>query len=127
LKKNIQIFQDWFQKLTVMQKRYLAIACTVVFSALLTISVFMSLRVPVVEKIPGVPERITVFSPIPAQEIFFPDEPDYLPTVLFQREQRTGWTAEDAAEHWQDPLGFGEEQWRLRIEAAIDEFLEHVP
>jgi hypothetical protein len=64
---------------------------------------------------------------IPSEEIFLPDEPDFVPGVLLERERRAGWTAADAAPYWQDPLKNGEEYWRERIEAVIDEFLENVP
>jgi len=64
---------------------------------------------------------------IPPEEIFLPDEPDFVPGVLLERERRESWTAADAAPYWQDPLKDGEEYWRDRIEAVIDEFMEHVP
>ena len=64
---------------------------------------------------------------IPADELFLPDEPDFVPGVLLGREQRAAWTAEDAALHWQDPLRNGEQEWRDRIEKTIDEIMESVP
>jgi hypothetical protein len=60
-------------------------------------------------------------------ELFLPGEPDFVPGVLLEREQRTIWTAGDAAPLWQDPLKDGEEPWRNRIERAIDEIMESVP
>jgi hypothetical protein len=96
------------------------------FAALLTISVLISMSGSVQEELPGAPERLTIISPIPAEELFLPDEPDYLPGVLLERDRRSGWTYQDAEEYWQDPLMFGEEQWREKIEAAIDELLENV-
>ena len=123
----IQFVQEWFKRMPAEQKRLLALVCTVIFSGLLTYSVIMSLRGPGEEKIPSEPEGININSPIPPEELFLPDEPDYLPGVLLEREQRTSWTTEDASSYWQDPLKFGEEQWREKIEAAIDEFLERVP
>jgi len=130
LKKFIEIvnvIQDRFRNLTAVQKRWIAVVCTVVFSVVLTFSVIMSLRGPVKEEFPEGPGRLDFVSPIPAEDLFLPDEPDYLPGVLLEREQRLSWTEEDAAEYWQDPLRFGEEQWREKIEAAIDEILERVP
>jgi hypothetical protein len=128
LQKFIQSIKDRFSDLTVIERRHIAIACTVVFSSILIISVFLSLRRPAVEGVPrGAPERMSIFSPIPAEGLFLPDEPDYLPGVLLEREQRTSWTTDDATAHWQDPLRHGEEQWREKIEIAIDEFLERVP
>jgi hypothetical protein len=69
------------------------------------------------------PER----SLIPPSDLFLPEEPDFLPGVLLERERRTAWTAEDAAAYWQDPLRNGEEPWRQHIEKAIDELMERVP
>jgi hypothetical protein len=64
---------------------------------------------------------------IPADDLFLPDEPDFVPGILLEREQRAQWTADDAAPLWQDPLRNGEEPWRDRIERTIDEIMESVP
>jgi len=64
---------------------------------------------------------------IPHEDIFLPHEPDFVPDVILNREQRTAWTAEDAAPWWQDPLKDGEEPWRSRIEKIAEEILESVP
>ena len=76
---------------------------------------------PSAERLPA--RRVT----IPPEELFLPDEPDFVPGVLLERERRTVWTVEDAAPYWRDPLQNGEEQWRNRLEAAVDELLERVP
>ena len=64
---------------------------------------------------------------IPYEELFLPDEPDFIPGVILEREQRTVWTASDAAPWWQDPLKNGEEPWRSLIEKTVDEILGSVP
>jgi hypothetical protein len=64
---------------------------------------------------------------IPPDELFLPDEPDFIPGVMLGREQRTAWTADDADSLWQDPLKNGEEPWRNRVEDAIDAIMESVP
>jgi hypothetical protein len=64
---------------------------------------------------------------IPPEELFLPAEPDFLPGVILDREPRRSWTAGDAEPYWQDPLKYGEEPWRDRVEAVIDELLEQVP
>ena len=64
---------------------------------------------------------------IPPDELFIPDEPDFVPGVILDREQRSQWTAADAEPFWQDPLKSGEEQWRNRIEKAVDEIMERIP
>ncbi|MDR2632781.1 MAG: hypothetical protein LBC51_04050 [Treponema sp.] len=64
---------------------------------------------------------------IAPEALFLPDEPDFLPEVLLEREQRNPWTVEDVRPFWTNPLQDDPEQWRERIKAAIDEFLEGVP
>ena len=121
----IQAIQNWFQKLTAVQKQRLALICTGVFALILTLSVVISISGKKA-KTPSSPDRLNIISPIPAGEIFLPDEPDFIPGVLLDS-RKTEWTEEDAAKHWQDPLRLGEEQWRGNIETAIDNFLERIP
>jgi len=120
-----------FRKLTAEQKKRLVLVCTCIFAFLLTLSVIMPLvnqgRGRAAQRRLAEPERIFLNLPIPAGDLFLPDEPDFIPEILLQRERRTIWTEEDAEEFWQDPLMFGEQRWRENIEAAIDELLERVP
>jgi hypothetical protein len=76
---------------------------------------------------PGEMSGLTRDAPIPAEDLFLPNEPDFLPGVVPGREQRSVWTAEDAEPYWYNPLEKGEEEWRNRIRTALDEFLENVP
>ena len=69
------------------------------------------------------PER----SIIPPEELFLPEEPDFIPGVLIDSQRRSAWTAQDAAQYWQDPLKDGEESWREQIEKSIDEIMESIP
>jgi len=124
---RVRLIQERFQKLSAEQKRRFALICTAAFSLILIISVIFSVVARGRGRDSAENERIEILSPIPAEELFLPDEPDFIPGVLLEREQRTSWTEEDASEHWQDPLKYGEEQWREKIEAAIDDFLEGVP
>jgi len=64
---------------------------------------------------------------IPAEELFLPDEPDFVPGVILGREKRTQWTADDAMPWWQDPLKDGEQEWRDQIEKTVDDIMEKVP
>jgi hypothetical protein len=123
----IAFFQDKYNKLTDEAKRRFALACTSVFVILLTLSVIVSMRKSAGENRSLETERTKINLAIPAEEFFLPDEPDFLPETLLERERRTSWTEQDAAEYWQDPLRSGEEQWREKIETAIDEFLERIP
>jgi len=129
LEKIFQLIKEWFQKLSAGQKSRLAIICTVVFAAVLTLSVIISMNIHGGEKKEKEikPHESAVTVQIPAEELFLPDEPDYVPGVILGREQRSSWTDDDASEYWQDPLKYGEEQWREKVEASIDEFMEQVP
>jgi hypothetical protein len=64
---------------------------------------------------------------IPPEDLFLPDEPDFIPGVMPEREQRENWTADDAAPWWLDPLKNGEQQWRDHIENTVDKIMENVP
>jgi hypothetical protein len=76
----------------------------------------------------GSSQTEAVLPPPRAPEDFFPaDEPDYIPQVLLEREPRSSWTAEDAGSSWTNPLDQGEEVWKGRLKAAVDELLESVP
>jgi hypothetical protein len=125
--KIINFFRNWFNNLSGEEKRRLVLICTAGFVVLLTFSVIVSMRGSKKDRFPSEPERLRLNLAIPAEEIFMPDEPDFLPGVLLERNRRSSWTGQDALEYWQDPLTSGEEQWREKIEAAIDEFLERVP
>jgi hypothetical protein len=120
-------FRGWIEKLTAGQKRSLILISTAGFCVLLTFTVVMSMVNRMEKRIPPEPERPKIIIAIPADDLFLPEEPDFLPGVLLDRERGTVWNENDAAEYWQDPLRAGEEQWREKIEAAIDELLERVP
>ena len=123
--KIISPVKDWFQKQTAEQKRRLILISTAVFSLLLTLSVIISVAGNKKEA-PPEPARQQIIAPIPAGELFIPDEPDFIPQILPGRERRSSWTEENAEEFWQDPLRQGEDQWREQIETVIDEYLERI-
>jgi len=125
--KIISFFQDRLKNLSGEEKRRLILICTAGFVVLLTFSVIVSMRGSAEDGPSAEHERLRFNLAIPAEEIFMPGEPDFIPGVLLERDMRSSWTEQDALEYWQDPLTSGEEQWREKIEAAIDEFLERVP
>ena len=63
---------------------------------------------------------------IPPEDLFLPDEPDFVPGVMPERGQRENWSADDAAPWWHDPLKNGEQQWRDQIEKTVDVIMESV-
>jgi len=125
--KITAFFSDLFNRMTGENKRRFVIICTAVFAVLLTFSVIMSMERPEKKEIPVKTDRSRFNVAIPADDLFIPEEPDFLPGVILERERKTSWTEQDAGVYWLDPLKSGEEQWREKIEAAVDEFLERVP
>jgi hypothetical protein len=75
----------------------------------------------------ALPASSVITRRIPAEDLFLPDEPDFVPGVILEREKRTQWTADDAMSWWQDPLKDGEQEWRDQIEKTVDEIMESVP
>jgi len=120
-------FQDRIHKLTDKERNRYILIFTAVVVVLLVLSVLLSLRSSGSEDRSEEPQRQNRLIAIPPQELFLPDEPDFIPGVILERERRLSWTEEDASEYWQDPLRDGEEPWREKIEMAIDELMEHVP
>jgi hypothetical protein len=96
-----------------------AVAVLVVLGVIVMIPRSHTMPVPAVNN----PDRVI----IAPEELFIPEEPDFIPGVLLERERRTLWTADDAAQYWQDPLKNGEEPWREYIENTIDELMERIP
>jgi hypothetical protein len=127
IEKILRFIQDGFKNLTDERKRQVVLICTVVFAALLTLSVLLSLKLPEKKKKPEDQYNLNIRVPVPPDDIFLPEEPDFVPGVILEREKRTVWTEKDAEEYWQDPLKEGEEQWREKIETEIDKYLERVP
>jgi hypothetical protein len=61
------------------------------------------------------------------EELFFPGEPDFVPSLLLQREPRRFWTVEDVRPFWKDPGSLGRDRWRDEMGAVIDKLMEGIP
>jgi len=103
----------------------LAIGVPVILLLFITGALLMSKEKSV--KPAALPASSAVSRRIPAEDLFLPDEPDFVPGVILEREKRTQWTADDAMPWWQDPLKDGEQEWRDQIEKTVDEIMESVP
>jgi hypothetical protein len=64
---------------------------------------------------------------LPAEELFLGDEPDFLPEVLLEREQREEWTADDARPYWIDPADEGDKIYEDMIGVVVDRIMERIP
>jgi hypothetical protein len=126
---RVQPIFDRFAEKLPPGKRHLVLFSIATFSVLLLVFVvFLVARGGHESRIPATAETAAVRQGvILPDELFLPAEPDFVPGVLLEREERAIWTASDAAPLWQDPLKDGEEPWRNRIEKAIDEIMESVP
>ncbi|MCL2269959.1 MAG: hypothetical protein FWC24_01315 [Treponema sp.] len=113
------------------EKRRLVLIVSIGFFAVFLLALIGSLLLAGGDhegKKPAAPEKALLRQGfIPPDDLFLPEEPDFIPGVLLEREQRTEWTASDAEPLWQDPLKSGEEPWRNQIEKTIEEIMESVP
>ena len=64
---------------------------------------------------------------IPAEELFYPEEPDFLPPLLLERYPQEIMTAEILEDYWQDPKTGNEEEWREVVNTVINRLMEGVP
>jgi hypothetical protein len=64
---------------------------------------------------------------VPSEEFFLPDEPDFLPGIILEREPRGAWSPEDAQSFWTNPSDGNEALWQERISSTIEDLLEGVP
>jgi hypothetical protein len=64
---------------------------------------------------------------IPVDDLFYPEEPDFLPPLLLERLPGQAWAMDDLRQYWTDPGSGYEEKWREMAETVIDKLLEGVP
>jgi hypothetical protein len=64
---------------------------------------------------------------IPPEDLFFPGEPDFVPSLLLEREPRQFWTPGDAVPFWKDPGTLGRDRWLKEMELVIDKLMEDIP
>lgn len=61
------------------------------------------------------------------EELFIPDEPDFLPKVIFEEPKRKSWDSDEAASFWTDPSDYPDNEWKDRITESLDGLLERIP
>jgi len=103
----------------------MAVAVPIVLLLVIIGVMLMSKEPPAKPAAPPVNSVVT--RRIPAEELFIPEEPDFVPGVILEREKRMQWSVDDAKPWWQDPLKDGEQEWRDQIEKTVDEIMESVP
>ena len=78
-------------------------------------------------KIPVKSQATSGVSGIPAEELFYPSEPDFLPPLLLEREPHQPWTVSDLEVFWQDPKAGNEDKWREVIKTMVDKLMDGIP
>ena len=73
----------------------------------------------------NVPVNLAAGPSIPADDLFIPTEPDFLPKFLLEREPRRSWSLEDIRPYWKSPENPA--LWRGEIKSAVDKLMEAVP
>ena len=112
----------------VQRRRKLIYICAGALIFVIIVIFWVSIRSCSTPENPIINERTVVRQgAIGQDELFLPEEPDFVPGVMLERQQRTTWTADDVMPWWNDPLKSGEKPWRDLIEKAVDEILEGVP
>jgi hypothetical protein len=64
---------------------------------------------------------------IPPEDLFLGDEPDFLPDMLPEREQRGEWTGDDVRPYWTNPGDEGVKVYEDMMGAVVDGIMERVP
>ena len=107
------------------ERRQLFILC---FGGLLFLAILFTLIALVTGFSTPASSPVLTFGPgIPAEELFYPREPDFLPPLLLEREPNMPWTIRDLEFFWQDPRADNEDKWRDLIKTAIDNLMDGVP
>ena len=73
------------------------------------------------ENIPVAAHSIHAIAP---EELFIPDEPNFVPDFLLEREPRHFWSVEDIRPYWRTPGA--QEFWQGIIRSTVEELMENV-
>jgi hypothetical protein len=104
----------------------------IIFSTLIGLLLLLLLLLLITRRTESASEKpvqhLTVSPPaaIPPEEIFLPEEPDFLPKILLEQEPHT-WNEEDARPFWTNPLENNAAQWRNDMKTTVDRIMERVP
>jgi hypothetical protein len=122
--KPLGVFKKWRRQKT-------AGIFVICFAALvLVIPLIVIVTVKIISATPDketATEYVFKPGPVAVEDIFIPEEPDFLPPALLEQERKNVWTEEDASKFWTDPEEFPNEFWRDRISDSIDRLLEPLP
>ncbi|MDR3356434.1 MAG: hypothetical protein LBO04_04520 [Spirochaetaceae bacterium] len=116
------------EKLRLPKKTRLPVVCAIVLIVAVPIVIAVTAKVLLAAAgKKNAADNVFSFDPIAPEDFFLPEEPDFLPPVMLEQEQKKAWSVEDAAEFWTAPSGFSAEFWREEVSDSIDRLLEPLP
>ena len=92
--------------------------------------VFLILIIVLVAVSPGKPKgdtspKLTAALSIPVEDLFMPEEPDFLPAFILERQPRSFWSLDDIRQYWKIPDDSA--RWKEEIKTTVDNLMEGVP
>jgi hypothetical protein len=122
--KPLKAFGKWWARKTVR----ITVICSAALIVAVPLAVVLAANIhSAMRNKKPVPEYVFTPDAIDPKDIFIPEEPDFLPPVLLEQEQKEVWLSEDASKFWTDPGEFSREFWQERITDSIDRLLETLP
>jgi hypothetical protein len=105
------------------RKLFIYLLCGLVFLLIITMVIALAGS----GKRSGDIQAVAAGPGIPAEELFYMAEPDFLPFLLLERQPGQPWAPDDIRPYWTDPVSGYEDKWREMAESVIDKLMEGVP
>ncbi|MDR2445462.1 MAG: hypothetical protein LBD44_05960 [Spirochaetaceae bacterium] len=116
------------EKLWAQKKVRMIVVCSVVLIIAVPLAIVVSARIILsADGKKNMMGDVFSFDQIAPEDFFIPEEPDFLPPVMLEQEQKKTWSVEDAAEFWTPPSQFPREFWLEEVSNSIDRLLEPLP
>jgi hypothetical protein len=107
--------------------KILMLAVGVVAVFLLTLVVISLINAESAKKLQSpIPVENSRLISIPLEDIFLPDEPDFLPNAILKKQPKK-WDAQDVRPFWTNPLENDSFQWQDNIKNTVDKIMEKTP
>ncbi|MDR0683917.1 MAG: hypothetical protein LBF83_02165 [Spirochaetaceae bacterium] len=116
------------EKLWTQKRVRMIVVCSAVLIIAVPLAIFVTAKIVLtVDSKKNTKNYVFSFDPVAPEDFFIPEEPDFLPSVMLEREQKKTWSVEDAAEFWTPPSQFPREFWLEEVSNSIDRLLEPLP
>jgi hypothetical protein len=116
------------EKLWAQKKIRMFVICSVFLIIVVPLVIFVTSGIILTaDSKKNIVDNVFTFGPIAPEDFFIPEEPDFLPPVMLEQEQKKTWSIEDAAEFWTPPSEFDSKFWRDKVSDSLDRLLEPLP